>query len=112
MSSRFEITDSVGNTMTLLLSENWSDYNGRWLPDTTGKIQSNSDWDRNPYYATGEDGHPYNASLETYDSGYGRTVWVMTLAKIIGVVLYESSGTGVLFRSYTLKTGNITWRKL
>ena len=113
MATRFRITDSDGGSMTLLMDENWEDYDGRWLPEVTGKVAGSSDWNRNPYYAENVDGVPYTANLYSLDSFGGRR-YVMRLTGISGAIFYENAGSGLLLWSaaLTLKGGTISWQKL
>jgi hypothetical protein len=119
MSSRFQITDSVGKMLILEMSENWLDYNGQWMPDSPGKVASGPEWENNQYDAVDRtgNGHPYDASLYKVHATGSQRGWrqpVMTLYSIIGVILYEASGMGYLshFAAGTLQGGNISWQKL
>lgn len=113
MSSRFQIKDSASNTVTVKLEENWSDYNGLWMPDTPGKVSSSREPANNTYDAENVDGVPYNANLYYTDS-LGRRHPVMILNGIIGTILYEDSGTGYLYylAATSLKGGTVNWKKL
>jgi hypothetical protein len=115
MSSRFQIKDSAGNTTTLQLSENFTDQDGEWMPDDPN-LRSGLDWSNNPYDAVDSDssGHPYDAVLYTIGSSSVR-VPVMKIRKVIGIILYESSGSGTLFATGvqgSFVAGAMTWTKL
>jgi hypothetical protein len=115
MATRFQVTDSASNLLTLQLSEDILDFNGQWMPDDTTKVRASSDWSRNPFDGVTTTGQsPYDAVLYTLGDD-GVRILVMKMQSILDYIGYEDSGSGTLYASGvqgTFQAGAMTWKKM
>jgi hypothetical protein len=121
MSARFQIKDNAGNLLTLQIKDDWTDWDGTWMPDDFTKVRSGTDWDSNPMVASGHaDGSsPYppfmiiDGVLKTVNND--QTIRVMKMNDIYATIGFKDAGDGELFSAGvmgTFQAGAMTWKKL